>query len=256
MNHFAIRRILLIPAFKFGCLVGAVVLIPPGIVLGFLAQVVTRLFLSWLQGWQSWSYDPPGLPPVGFDLVSLLGLEGVTASMQNLDSRGWLLGMAVTAAVVIGGGMVSGLLTALAALTYNLLAALSGGLVVRAEPLPPSPPGLTPQALPQPASQPAWSPPLARPTAHAQLVSMNSQSSRWPLSGTVTRIGSRADNQIVLPGLALAHAEIRFDGSRYVLYDLSNGQTWVNNRPVAGANLLKHEFRVRLGSHELMFVQH
>ena len=255
MNHFAIRRVLIFPAFKFGCLVGAVVLIPPGILLGLLVQATTRLALSWILGWQSWSVDVMGRSLAELDPVNLLGLGGTVANLQNLDSRGWLLAMAVTATVVVGGGMVSGLLTALAALTYNLLAALSGGLVVRAEHLAPSSGRSIPQAVAQPSSQPSL-PSSAQPPERDELVSMDSQATRWPLAGGVTRIGSRSDNQIVLPGLALVHAEIRFDGSRYVLQDLSNGQTWVNNRPVAGANLLKHGFRVRLGSHELMFVQH
>jgi pSer/pThr/pTyr-binding forkhead associated (FHA) protein len=52
--------------------------------------------------------------------------------------------------------------------------------------------------------------------------------------------------------LAAHHAEIRFENNRYILYDLSSGNSWVNGRQIT-ANMLKDGFTVRLDSTELIF---
>lgn len=66
-------------------------------------------------------------------------------------------------------------------------------------------------------------------------------------------VGSAPSCDIQVSGLAPIHAEIRLENNRYILYDMSGGQTWVNDRQVTTANLLKEGFRVRLGAHEFSF---
>ncbi len=77
---------------------------------------------------------------------------------------------------------------------------------------------------------------------------------RWALRDDVTRIGSSPDNDIVLPGLALRHAEVRRESGRYLGYALGRRRTWVNDAQVAAVHMLKNGFRLQLGQSE--FVVH
>jgi hypothetical protein len=61
---------------------------------------------------------------------------------------------------------------------------------------------------------------------------------RWPLDESVTTIGRSDDNDISLPDREVSrrHAQVRHDGTRFVLVDLgSKNGTRLNGAPVAGA---------------------
>ena len=72
------------------------------------------------------------------------------------------------------------------------------------------------------------------------------------LGDNVTRIGSAPENDIVLPGLAPQHAEIRRESGRYLIYDLGSRRTWVNEDQVAAVHMLKDGFRLQLGQAEFV----
>lgn len=239
MNDYRLRRVRITSAFPCGCLVGGIVLLPVGLLLGLAVQALVALLLPWLGGWKEVPIDVVGFNVTSLNLLDTMGLLDVQLSLEQLAGRGWLLAAAITLAVSAGGGLFTGLLAGLAAAFYNLLALLSGGLVVEAEQLT----GMAGGALPPPPTPAVW------------LVSTLDQNQRWPVQSTITRIGSAPGSHVHLGGLLTNHAEIRNEGNRYVLYDLSAGQAWVNNRPVAQANLLKDGFRVRLGPHEFLFTQ-
>jgi pSer/pThr/pTyr-binding forkhead associated (FHA) protein len=74
---------------------------------------------------------------------------------------------------------------------------------------------------------------------------------RYPLQmgGPIT-LGRHPENTIVLDGSAVStfHAEIRYENNRWVLYNRgSTNGTFVNDRQINGANMLKPGFQVRLG---------
>ncbi len=86
-------------------------------------------------------------------------------------------------------------------------------------------------------------------------MSRDNPEERLPLRAGTMSFGSASGNAVVLDGLAPRHAELRFENNRYILYELGSGQTWVNERAIVGANMLKDGFRVRLGPYELVFRQ-
>ena len=107
-----------------------------------------------------------------------------------------------------------------------------------------------------PAYQPVAQPPAAQPgqpECNGWLVSAQAPGRPWGLRAGVTRIGSAQDNDIALPALAAHHAEVHLEANRYILYDLSGGQVWVNDRVIQGKNMLKEGFRVRIGGYELTY---
>lgn len=261
MIQYTIRRIHLFPAFRFGCLVGGLVLILPGLLLGLLARGVVGLLRQWLEGWQSWSANLPlgSLPEINF--LDLLNLAELLRNLRILDDNGWLLVLTVILATAILGGLLVSLLTLFGAAGYNLLAGLGGGLVVSADALGQMP-GVSPAASPPSPVPPKkktlalpriWAGPPAQAAAVARLVSPQSPQLSYPLKAGLTTIGSAPGNDIILPGLQPYHAEIRLENNRYILYDRSGGQVTVQQRPVQGANMLKPGFEVRLGTHEFVF---
>jgi len=92
-------------------------------------------------------------------------------------------------------------------------------------------------------------PQVARPTAW---LSGANGGERRALRTDVTRIGSAPENDIVLPGLAPQHAEIRRESGRYLIYDLGSRRTWVNDAQVAAVHMLKDGFRLQLGQTEFI----
>ncbi|MEI2692341.1 MAG: FHA domain-containing protein [Anaerolineae bacterium] len=108
-------------------------------------------------------------------------------------------------------------------------------------------------------STPAIVPPavIVSPDVQPLLVSENDATALWSVRKPVTTIGSEPSNDVVVTGdvgVAPKHAEIRFESSGYVVYDLSSPTgTFVNDRRVQGRNLLKDGFRVKLGNTTLLF---
>jgi hypothetical protein len=266
MNRYAIRRIFVWPAFKFGCLIGATLMVLPGVAQGLLARAVVRTLRGFLEGLGFFASTNP-------DIATLLD------RLTILDHQGALIVLWITLGTVIFGGLLEGLLAALAALVYNFLAGISGGLEVGVDALsaptgaaaPAAPPASTAPSAPRPQpapAQPQAAPPIqptpipsqagpatpvAAPAPGPYLALSQDPQRRWPVKAGITMLGSAPDSDVVLPGLASRHAEIRLEENRYVLYDLTGGQAWVNDRPVVERNMLKEGFRVRLGAVELVF---
>ncbi len=261
MTRYAIRNIHLFSAFRFGCLIGGVLMLPIGLLLGLLARALVGVVRRWLEAWEALSLDLAGRTLVDVDFLNLLKLSDFLRELRVLDEQGWLLALALALGMAVVGGLLLGLLAIFGAAVYNILAAISGGLVVGADlvggaapsamPLPPK--GRT-APLPQARAGPAPLMPPPHPTAPgAWLALSQNPAQHWPLKAGVTTLGSASGNDVVLVGLAPRHAEIRLETDRYVLHDLGGGQTWVNGRPIAGPNMLKEGFKIRLGTHELIF---
>ncbi|MBX3013616.1 MAG: FHA domain-containing protein [Caldilineaceae bacterium] len=240
MKAYAIRHVSLLSAFRFGFVIGATALLIPGI----LAGIGTALLIAGVEAWLgSW----PEVSRFGLEirLLELLNLTALAAWLERMVGWGWRFPLLIASLVVGLGGLSTGITTLLSATTYNFLAALSGGLVVDLEEV---------RTVPQrPPAFSAYPPVAYSPRVGPRLQATNS-GQHWPLTPAGVTLGSAANATIVLPGLAPRHAEIRFENNKhYVLYDFSSGQTWVEGRPIQGANLLKPGFRLRLGPHELVF---
>lgn len=284
MNRYNIRKVFVGPAFKFGAIIGAVLVIIPGIVGGLVAHSAVGGLKELL--------DAMG----GFAALGGPDTSGFARQLQTLVNIGPLIVLWTTLATIILGGLWYGITAAVGALVYNLVAAAGGGLEVGAQavaaPIVPQalpvmpqptpqvgPTAVQPQAWPQPqpqaapapqyqpaaalpvqvappvqvqVAQPVQAPPVIQPSGPWLALAAN-PAQRWALRPDRIRLGSAAGNEIILTGLAPQHAEIRLDNGIYVLYDLAAGQTWVNGRLVAGRNMLKEGFQIRLGGQDLVF---
>ena len=114
---------------------------------------------------------------------------------------------------------------------------------------PQPPPGVPPTSQPVPAAAPA-------PSSIGPYLALASNPSQlWLVNKPAFFIGSASGSDLYVGGLASQHARIELDQVNrvHVLYDLSGGQTWVNERPVQGRNMLKEGFHIRVGQVELIF---
>ena len=208
-------------------------------------------------------------------------------------ASGWLVYVLIFVGGILLTGLLCAALGALAAWTYNALSDWTKGLEVTLEQAAAAIPGAAPQrAAPQPApssqGQPVAPPPVqssvqpspapaayipvqpaaprpaaglpAQPAPAAagvgpRLALVSDPTKIWPITAPVFAVGSAPGNHLYSTGLSPQHAEIRYDPglNAHILYDLSGGQAWVNNRPVQKVNKLNNGFRIRLGSLEFIF---
>ncbi len=132
MTHrYAVRKIHMLPLAKFGCLLGGLAMLLPGMICAFTGvQIVSALRLL-LDQWQSSQVDLLGLgAPVEFDFINLLGLETTQTLLARLDDQQMMVALLIILISILGGGLLVGLTILLVGWGYNLLAALTGGLEV------------------------------------------------------------------------------------------------------------------------------
>ena len=126
----AIERLNLASLGKMGCLLGAVAAFLPSLLCGILGVAMAALASRWLESWQDLTIALLGREIARFDLVSLLHLEGVLEFLQALATAS----VPVVLLGLLGAALVSGLFLAviimLTGLAYNLLASVTGGVVV------------------------------------------------------------------------------------------------------------------------------
>ncbi len=251
MDSISIRRIRIRSALKFGLAVGAVVACLPGLLFGLVGASAVSLLRGWLQSWQTIRVNLL-IETLEFDLIQLLQIGQTLEWLQVWDQRKGLIVFGLTLGTMILAGLVAALMTGLAGAVYNGIARLSGGIEVEVEE---RRAGMLTAEHAGMLREPTAALPSLSPAAW--LVLAADPSRYWLLAQQVSRVGSQPDNEVVLPfeGIGAIHAEIRLEGGRYVLYDRSDGQVWVNGRPIAGRNLLKDGFQVRLGAVGCIFRQ-
>lgn len=251
-------------ALLYGLLLGLGAWLIPGVLLGLLTRAAILGVRDWLEGLQI-TIPIPLTEGITIDLASALSLSDTQARLSALSGQELTLVLAMALGTIAAGMLLTGLTAFLGALLYNLFAGVFGGVELQMDALdaparraapqgtaatsPPVAAPLTPVAAPRHRPEP---PLVAQPTVTAWLSSSGGE--RRALRTDITRIGSAPENDIVLPGLAPQHAEIRRESGRYLIYDLGSRRTWVNDAQVAAVHMLKDGFRLQLGQTE--FVVH
>lgn len=130
-HRYMVRKINLFPLAKFGCLLGALSMLLPGLICAVAGIQIVAVLRGLMEQWQAAEVDPLGMGvPVEFDFVNLLGLEIVQTSITRLDDQRFILALLIILIAMIGGGLLVGLIILLTGWGYNLLAVLTGGLEV------------------------------------------------------------------------------------------------------------------------------
>ena len=133
----AIRRISLTSLGKFGCFLGAVAAFVPSLLCGLLALGLVNILRHWLEDWEKVSITLLGREIAQFDFVQLLGLTEFLNQLQTIAGASWLVMALIVVALAIVAGALLAAIIVVVGLAYNLLAAMTGGLVVEADTLVP-----------------------------------------------------------------------------------------------------------------------
>ena len=133
---YRIQRVSTSSIARFGCLLGWIVTVIPGLVCGLAAWQIVAAARDWLQSWEGFDLSLFGLDYT-LDLVDLLQLQDVIATLQAIENRALPLLILLVIIAAVGGGAVIALILVLLGWGYNLLAWLTGGVEVELQELPP-----------------------------------------------------------------------------------------------------------------------
>jgi len=140
---YTIRRISLVPLAKFGCLLGTLAGLLPSLLCSLSALRLLGLVRRWLEGWQEGEFEILGFTAT-LDFVELLGLEPVLKLLQAIGPMPWTFLILAVVVMSVASGLLITLTVYVTGLGYNLLAWLTGGLVVELKEV--RAPGPRPQA--------------------------------------------------------------------------------------------------------------
>jgi hypothetical protein len=127
---YRLRSINTFSIVRFGCLLGWIVTVIPSLTCGLAAWLMAAALQTWLEGWKHID-----LSLMGFDytlnLIDILQLRGLLDALQTIEGRSlplMIIGLVIVASVL--GGVLITFTLLLLSWGYNLVAWLSGGVVV------------------------------------------------------------------------------------------------------------------------------
>jgi hypothetical protein len=126
---YRLRSISTFSIARFGCLLGWIVTVIPSLTCGLVAWQIAAAVQTWLEGWKRIDLSLLGFDYT-FNLIDILQLTGLLDALQTVQGRTlpFLIGLVVVAGV-LGGVLITFTLVVLS-LGYNLLAWLTGGVVL------------------------------------------------------------------------------------------------------------------------------
>jgi hypothetical protein len=120
----------ILPLAKFGCILGGLAMLVPGLICA-LGQHTSHCAADILEQSQAAQVDLLGMGvPVELDFIELLNLVDIQTLLTSLDDQRWLVALLIILINLVGGGLVVALTIMVVGWSYNLLAALTGGLEV------------------------------------------------------------------------------------------------------------------------------
>jgi hypothetical protein len=126
---YRVRRIGLGPLSRFGCVLGGLASILPSLMVGWGGMLIVGSIRRLLESWEGAGIHFLG-QEIRIDVVSLLHLEPVLRSVQQIDSLSGALVLLLVFAATLLGGLVFLAMGSALGWVYNAIAAVSGGLEV------------------------------------------------------------------------------------------------------------------------------
>jgi hypothetical protein len=128
-NRYRVRRIGLGSLSKFGCVLGGLVSLLPSLIVGWAGTLLVGGLRRLLESWQGAGIHVLG-QEIRIDFVSLLGLEPLLRTVQEIDSLSWAIVLLFAILTSLLGGLVFLVMGNLLGWVYNFIATVSGGLEV------------------------------------------------------------------------------------------------------------------------------
>lgn len=130
-QRYTVRKINLLPLAKFGCLLGGVAMLLPGLVCALAGTQTLAVLRTFLAETETTALDPLGLgTPIELDFIQLLNLAEAQALIIRLDDQRFVVALLIILLTILAGGLLVALTILLVGWVYNLLARLTGGIEV------------------------------------------------------------------------------------------------------------------------------
>jgi len=126
---YSVRKINLFPIAKFGCWLGGLAMILPGIICALIVVQGVSIVRSTLNGWATAELESL-LGDIPFDFIALLGLESLQQLIIQLDNQWYILMLLIMLSFTMGGGIFIGGTVWMLGGVYNVLAKATGGIEV------------------------------------------------------------------------------------------------------------------------------
>lgn len=128
-----IQRVAPLSLARMGCLLGLVAAFLPSVLCGALTVGFAALVRRWLESWQDFSISILGREVANIDFIQLLELDGVLTTLRAITGASGLAFVLAILALALTAGLLLALITMLVGLSYNALAAVTGGVVIDVE---------------------------------------------------------------------------------------------------------------------------
>jgi hypothetical protein len=130
VKKLSIQHIELGSAVKFGCGVGALTHLVPGLVLALMGKVVVSTLRALLESWQNAELANILGQSIRANMLAVLHLEGALKTLQTLDNAAPFFVLVTVLAWMLLGGSVAAILSAIGAIFYNVIAQMFGGIEI------------------------------------------------------------------------------------------------------------------------------
>lgn len=131
MKKLVIQNIGLGSSVKFGCGLGALANLMPGLVLALVSKIVIAALRALLESWQNAELANIFGQSIRANMLAVLKLEGALKTLQFLDNAAPLFILFVTLAWMLLGGVCLAVLGGISAAIYNTIARLFGGIEIQ-----------------------------------------------------------------------------------------------------------------------------
>jgi len=130
-RRYRVRRIAPLSALRFGCLLGWLAMLPPAVVIAWLGLQAIRAVhatISQIQPLELGEFFGQSLGQL--NLLELFQLSAITDAIARMAEQQTSTFLMLLLLVLVAGSLALSVAALLVSLGYNLLAALTGGLVL------------------------------------------------------------------------------------------------------------------------------
>lgn len=131
MKKLVVYQIGLGSTVKFGCGLGALTNLMPGLVLALLSKIIITALRALLESWQNAELANIFGQSIRANMLAVLKLEGALKTLQFLDNLAPLFILLMTLAWMLLGGACLAVLGVISAAIYNTIARLLGGIEIQ-----------------------------------------------------------------------------------------------------------------------------
>jgi TRAP-type mannitol/chloroaromatic compound transport system permease small subunit len=130
MKKYVIQNVGIASTAKFGCGLGALSNLVPGLIIALVGKAVVSSLRMLLESWQTAELANVLGQSVRVNMLAILKMEGVLKTLQEFDRASVFLCAGIILAWMVLGGVIVAAFGGMLSATYNLTARVFGGIEI------------------------------------------------------------------------------------------------------------------------------